>query len=136
MFLNFSLCCFLLAQLSHQTTAAECAGSKYVKKWTLWASPGTGLAATITVPVTQDEDGWVVELNFNKNFTKLQFFNGLTEVSEGSVFQVSNESWSGRKKAGDTIAFSLLGDCKNDNAETPIALTSILFNGVDLCTTS
>ncbi|XP_023334065.1 uncharacterized protein LOC111705670 isoform X3 [Eurytemora carolleeae] len=110
MFLNFSLCCFLLAQLSHQTTAAECAGSKYVKKWTLWASPGTGLAATITVPVTQ--------------------------VSEGSVFQVSNESWSGRKKAGDTIAFSLLGDCKNDNAETPIALTSILFNGVDLCTTS
>ena len=70
-------------------------------QWTLWTSPGPGLAATIDVryifkdnwlslttllwkvPVEEELDGWEVEVKFNKNFSKINFFNGLSEVRTG-----------------------------------------------------
>ena len=32
------------------------------------------------MPVEEELDGWEVKVEFNKNFSKLNFFNGLSEV--------------------------------------------------------
>merc|ERR1719198_1635291 len=55
-------------------------------------------------------DGWEVKVEFNKNFSKINFFNGLTQANSGNEFLIANEAWSGKKNAGDHIKFSLLGD--------------------------
>ena len=49
-------------------------------QWTLWDDPSPGLAATLHVPVTEDISSWGVSFEFNKEFTNIDFFNGLTEV--------------------------------------------------------
>merc|ERR1711936_662425 len=74
-----------------------------VTKWTMWDDPSPGLAATIHVPVTEELHGWGVSFVFNKEFTNLDFFNGLTEVNAGHSFNVTNEDWSGNKNPGDII---------------------------------
>jgi len=109
--------------------AAACSDSEYVTKWTLWDG---GLAATVQVPVTQDVAGWVVGLELNKQFSKIQFFNGLTKESAGASFNVTNEPWSGHKKQGDKIKFSLLGDYQDDS-EDSINISQITLNGATLC---
>lgn len=110
-----------------------CKDSEFITKWTLWESPGPGLAATVHVPVTQEIFSWGIELEFNKEFSKLQFFNGLSQVTEGSVFNVTNESWSGHKQPGDIIAFSLLGDYVMGEVAEDIDILRIGFNGNQLC---
>ena len=121
-----------------------------ILQWTLWDDPSPGLAATIHVPVTEELHGWGVSFVFNKEFTNLNFFNGLTEVvgsilkyflssdlvlqvNTGHSFNVTNESWSGNKHPGDTIAFSMLGDYEQGGAEE-IIITDIALNGLVLCT--
>ena len=51
-----------------------------IKKWTLWDG---GLAATLKIPVLKDITSWDVEVEFNKEFSKLSFFNALTDTSKG-----------------------------------------------------
>ena len=90
---------------------------KIITKWTLWASPGHGLAATLKVPVTEQIQSWKINFALNKNFTKLNFFRALTEDKEGSIFSVSNQSWSGKKEPGDLISFSMLGDYEQEKGK-------------------
>ena len=104
-----------------------------ITKWTLWASPSPGLAATLKVPVTQQISSWKVEFAFNKQFTKINFFKAASEEKEGSVFSVTNQSWSGKKVPGDVISFSMLGDYEQGNASEPIMITDISINGGLLC---
>ena len=53
---------------------------KLIKKWTLWTG---GLAATLKVPVERDIESWNVVVDFNKHFTKLNFFNALSNSTTG-----------------------------------------------------
>jgi len=102
-----------------------------VTKWTLWTSPGPGLAATIKVPVEEELEGWEVKVEFNKNFSKLNFFNGLSEAKTGKEFLVVNEAWSGVKHPGDYIKFSLLGDYNQEGGEA-IQVVRVALQGKDI----
>ena len=93
----------------------------------------SGLAATIDLPLLTDIESWTVLLEFNKNFTKLNYFNAVSDASTGSLFQLSNESWSGKKKAGDHIKFSLLGDYKETEDSQPVTVTKIVLNDQTMC---
>merc|ERR1719400_1415993 len=42
-------------------------------------------------------DGWEVKVEFNKNFSKINFFNGLTQANSGNEFLIANEAWSGNR---------------------------------------
>ena len=48
------------------------------------------------------------------------------------MFNLGNEVWSGNKKQGDEIAFSLLGDYTSDSSE-PIMLEEVSLNGEVMC---
>ena len=48
------------------------------------------------------------------------------------MFNLGNEAWSGNKKQGDEIAFSLLGDYTSDSSE-PIMLEEVSLNGEVMC---
>ena len=50
----------------------------------------------------------------------------------GSEFHLGNEDWSGSKKEGDVIAFSLLGDYTSDSSE-PLVLEEVSLNGDVMC---
>ena len=50
----------------------------------------------------------------------------------GSIFNLGNEAWSGNKKQGDDIAFSLLGDYTSDSSE-PIMVQEVSLNGEVMC---
>ena len=50
----------------------------------------------------------------------------------GSVFNLGNEAWSGNKKQGDEIAFSLLGDYTSDSSED-IMVQEVSLNGEVMC---
>ena len=105
-----------------------------ITKWTLWDNPTPGLAATLTIPITQQIASWKVDFGFNKEFSKINFFQALSEETEGSSFSVSNHSWSGKKEPGDKIKFSLLGDYKQGSLEgEAIMVTSISINGGLMC---
>merc|ERR1712227_375650 len=80
-----------------------------------------------------DITSWNVEVTFNKQFTKLSFFNALSDKATGSVFSLDNEAWSGKKKSGDVIAFSLLGDYTDSDPDDPINIESVSLNNVLLC---
>ena len=80
-----------------------------------------------------DIESWTVVVEFNKRFTKLNYFNALSEASTGSVFQLSNESWSGKKKAGDHIKFSLLGDYEDIEESEPVSVNKIVLNDQTMC---
>merc|ERR1712227_937098 len=111
--------------------AGEPSCKSVVTKWTLWTSPGPGLAATINVPVEEELDRWEVKVLFNKNFSKLNFFNGLSEAMSGNEFSVVNEAWSGVKHPGDHIKFSLLGDFDQEGDE-PIQVLRVTLQGKDI----
>ena len=110
--------------------ALPCQDSTFVTKWTVWEG---GLAATVKVVAPGPLDRWTVQLDFNKEFTKMMFFQAVSSSSLGATFNVTNESFNGQKKAGDVIGFSLLGDYKNGDAAQPISLQKITFNGKQLC---
>ena len=121
----------------------------------VWASDqevdslGRGLAATLKITVPRDISSWNVQVRFNKHFSKLSFFNALSDVSEGewillsiqknlllltgSDFSLNNESWSGNKKEGDVIAFSLLGDYVDQDPEDPIMINYVSLNDQVYC---
>ena len=63
-------------------------------------------------------------------------FNALSDASTGYQFQLNNESWSGKKKAGDHIKFSLLGDYKETEESQPVTVTKIVLNDQTMCQTS
>ena len=109
--------------------------NEFITKWTLWEDPGPGLAAKIKVPVEEDVDEWSIELKFNKNFTKLNFFNsGQSDDETGDKFLVRNQDWSGKKKKGDFVKFALLGDYEHQEKDlADITIEHILFNGSPLC---
>merc|ERR1712002_1013137 len=117
----------LLGSGSAQQTCEE-----VVIKWTLWDDPSYGLAATVDVLVEEELNAWAVGLVFNKHFTKLNFFNGLSEASSGSNFTVTNESWSGTKHPGDHIKFSLLGDYDMVDDSGDIKVKLVTLQGVDV----
>ena len=48
------------------------------------------------------------------------------------MFNLGNEAWSGNKKQGDEIAFSLLGDSTSDNSED-IMVEEVSLNGEVMC---
>ena len=76
---------------------------------------------------------WEVDFQFNKNFTKLNFFNSAkSDNKDGPRFSVVNEEWSGKKTAGDFIKFAMLGDYEQGDAD-PIEIVFIGLNGVVLC---
>ena len=72
-------------------------------------------------------------LEFNKDFSKLNFFNAVSNTREGSSFELSNESWSGKKKVGDHIKISLLGDYQDTEGSQPVTLNTIVLNGDVMC---
>ena len=96
----------------------------------------SGLAATIDLPVLRDIESWTIVLDFNKNFSKLNFFNALSGSSSGSTYELKNESWSGKKKAGDHVKFSLLGDYEDGEEVQEVTVTSITLNDEVLCLAS
>lgn len=49
------------------------------------------------------------------------------------MFSLDNEAWSGNKKSGDVIAFSLLGDYTDSDTDDPINIESVSLNNVLLC---
>ena len=119
-----------------------------ITKWTKWSNPGpgtspfsrirsykisAGLAATIDLPVLRDIESWTIVLDFNKNFSKLNFFNAVSKSSSGSRYELSNESWSGKKKAGDHIKFSLLGDYEEGEGGHQVAVNTITLNDDVMC---
>merc|ERR1711936_52484 len=103
-----------------------------ITKWTMWDDPSPGLAATLKVPVTEEITSWGVNFNFNKEFTNIDFFNGLSEAHSGHSFNVTNEDWSGTKHPGDLISFSLLEDYEMGE-QGEITITDIGLNGNELC---
>ena len=80
-----------------------------------------------------DIESWTVLVEFNKRFTKLNYFNAVSDANTGSVFQLSNESWSGKKKAGDHIKFSLLGDYEDTEDSEPVSVNKIVLNDQTMC---
>ena len=48
------------------------------------------------------------------------------------MFNLGNEAWSGNKKQGDEIAFSLLGDYTSDSSED-IMVEEVSLNGEVMC---
>eukprot|EP00092_Neocalanus_flemingeri_P035101 GFUD01038199.1.p1 GENE.GFUD01038199.1~~GFUD01038199.1.p1 ORF type:complete len:150 (+),score=48.14 GFUD01038199.1:42-452(+) len=123
--------CLICLPLMQAGTTQTC--EQIVTKWTLWTEPSPGLAATLKVPVTQEVTAWGVSFTFNKEFSNLDFFNGVTEDHAGHSFNVTNEDWSGNKHTGDLISFSMLGDYKQGNEED-LVITDIGLNGIILCT--
>jgi len=119
---------FLFVSVFAQQQQQQQSCEDVVIKWTLWNEPGPGLAATVNVLVEEELQSWAIGLSFNKHFTKLNFFNGLSEATSGSNFTVVNESWSGHKHPGDHIKFSLLGDYAQDNTDE-ISLQCITLQG-------
>ena len=93
----------------------------------------SGLAATIDLPVFEDIESWTVLLEFNKNFTKLSYFNAVSEASAGSLYRLTNQDWSGKKKAGDHIKFSLLGDYEASEDTGTVSVNKIVLNDQTLC---
>ena len=93
----------------------------------------SGLAATIDLPVLADIESWTVVVEFNKKFTKLNYFNAVSEASAGSLYRLTNQDWSGKKKAGDHIKFSLLGDYEDSEDSGPISVNKIVLNDQTLC---
>ena len=81
----------------------------------------------------EDIESWTVVLEFNKEFTKLSFFNAVSEASTGSLFRLSNEDWSGKKKVGDHVKFSLLGDYEDKEDSEPVSVKKIVLNDQILC---
>merc|ERR1712133_206639 len=71
---------FLFVSVSAQQQQQQQSCEDVVIKWTLWNEPGPGLAATVNVLVEEELQSWAVGLSFNKQFTKLNFFNGLSDV--------------------------------------------------------
>merc|ERR1712133_144524 len=69
-----------LSSVSSQQQQQQQSCEDVVIKWTLWNEPGPGLAATVNVLVEEELQSWAVGLSFNKQFTKLNFFNGLSDV--------------------------------------------------------
>ena len=51
----------------------------------------------------------------------------------GSKYELRNEEWSGKKKAGDVIAFSLLGDYVDDDLSEPIMIKKVSLNDQVYC---
>merc|ERR1712168_644011 len=106
-----------------------CVGSEYLTKWTKWSG---GLAATIKVSPSESITSWDVHVVLNKDFHKINFYNGKVSVSKGNESHVLNESWSGKKKAGQAIKFSLLGYYKNSSGDE-VNVESISLNGKLVC---
>ena len=120
---------FLLTQSAGEGQVCE----ELITKWTLWSDPRPGLAAKLKVPVTEKITSWAVDFQFNKKFTKLDFFNSAkSDDKDGAMFSVVNEEWSGKKEAGDYIKFAMLGDYEEEESE-PIEIVFISLNGVVLC---
>ena len=80
-----------------------------------------------------DIESWTVLVEFNKRFTKLNYFNALSNSSSGLVYELSNEAWSGNKKAGDHIKFSLLGDYEDSEGDQLITVNKITLNDQIMC---
>ena len=80
-----------------------------------------------------DIESWTVVVEFNKKFTKLNYFNAVSDASTGSLFQLSNESWSGKKKAGDHIKFSLQGDYEDTEDSELVTVNKIVLNDQTMC---
>merc|ERR1711874_115762 len=116
-----TLCLLVLGSVTGQQSCED-----VVIKWTLWDG---GLASTIYVLVEEELNGWAVGLDFNKHFTKLNFFNGLSETTSGSNFTVVNESWTAVKHPGDHIKFSLLGDYDMGEDTAAIKVTLVTLQG-------
>ena len=93
----------------------------------------SGLAATIDLPVLADIESWTVVVEFNKKFTKLNYFNAVSDATTGSLFKLTNESWSGKKKAGDHIKFSLLGDYEDTEDSELVTVNTIVLNDQTMC---
>ena len=129
------LCITLLATqflLTHSAGEGQVC-EEFITKWTLWSDPAPGLAAKLKIPVPKDVSSWEVDFQFNKNFTKLNFFNSAkSDNKDGPRFSVVNEEWSGKKTAGDFIKFAMLGDYEQGDAD-PIEIVFIGLNGVVLC---
>ena len=68
-------------------------------------------------------------VKFEQNNWRNVSFSSLS----GSVFSLDNEAWSGNKKSGDVIAFSLLGDYTDSDPDDPINIESVSLNNVLLC---
>ena len=120
---------FLLTQSAGEGQVCE----ELITKWTLWSDPLPGLAAKLKVPVAEKITSWVVDFQFNKKFTKLDFFNSAkSDDKEGAMFSVVNEEWSGKKEAGDYIKFAMLGDYEEEESG-PIEIVFISLNGEILC---
>ena len=68
-------------------------------------------------------------VKFQQNIWRNVSFSSLS----GSVFSLDNEAWSGNKKSGDVIAFSLLGDYTDSDPDDPINIESVSLNNVLLC---
>ena len=83
--------------------------------------------------MSEDIESWTVLLEFNKNFTKLSYFNAVSEASTGSLYRLTNQDWSGKKKAGDHIKFSLLGDYEDSEDTGPVSVIKIVLNDQTLC---
>ena len=57
----------------------------------------------------------------------------MSDATTGSLFQLTNESWSGKKKAGDHIKFSLLGDYEDTEDSELVTVTKIVLNDQTMC---
>ena len=59
--------------------------------------------------------------------------NHIGLIFSGSLFGLHNESWSGKKKQGDVIAFSLLGDYEDSDPDVPIEIKKVILNDEVMC---
>ena len=81
----------------------------------------------------EDIESWTVLLEFNKNFTKLNYFNAVSDASTGSQYRLTNQDWSGKKKVGDHVKFSLLGDYEDSEDTGPVSVVRIVLNDQTMC---
>ena len=57
----------------------------------------------------------------------------MSDATTGSVFKLTNESWSWKKKSGDHIKFSLLGDYEDTEDSELVTVNKIVLNDQTMC---
>ena len=67
------------------------------------------------------------------NNTNIYFHPWTNCLVAGSSFSLDNEAWSGTKKQGDVIAFSLLGDYSDGAAGEPLEIETVSLNDDVMC---
>nr|CAH0109264.1 unnamed protein product [Daphnia galeata] len=96
--------------------------------------PG-GYTTALTIPILTSTTNWTMDVTFSSLLSSLQVWSASSTTTNNIQFRLINLSYNGVQSAGATLTGVGFNAYFNSSANPVPAVTSILFNGVNICST-